>query len=270
MSRLLRPLRRTAALIRAAWLEDLQYRATVVLWILYGIAEPAIALGIWWGIAGGGEVDGYGRVDFVRYFFGIMLVDSLSLAWDSWYLDGWIRSGELNYRLARPLHPIHEAVADNIAYKVRSGGAILVVWLVIAAVWPAVRIPFEPWRWALFGVAVLLADAMRFFINFTMGLLAFWTTRAIELMELHGAIAMFLAGRIAPLALLPPAVAGVAGLLWFPYMLAFPAELLTADVPTRSALVHGFGGQIVWLGLWVAAYRVAWSRGLRLYGAVGG
>src|SRR5256886_12629978 len=44
-----------AALIRNAWLVDLQYRASIVLWLLWGVAEPAIALGIWWTIAGDGR-----------------------------------------------------------------------------------------------------------------------------------------------------------------------------------------------------------------------
>jgi ABC-2 type transport system permease protein len=263
-------LRRTGALIRNAWLVDLQYRAAIVLWILYGVTEPAIALGIWWGIAGGGTVSGYARPDFAKYFFGVMLVNALTIAWDSWYLDRWIREGELNFRLARPLNPVHEAVADNIAYKARSGGVILVVWLAAAAVWPAVRLPLEPARLALVALAVLFAAAMRFFISFTTGLLAFWTTRATAVMELHAGVSLFLAGRIAPLALLPPVVAATAHLFWFPYMLAFPVDLLTGAAPTRAALLQGFGGQIAWLALWFAAYRLAWSRGLRRYGAVGG
>jgi ABC-2 type transport system permease protein len=64
-------------------------------------------------------------------------------------------------------------------------------------------------------------------------------------------------------------VARVAGLLWFPYMLAFPVDLLTGAVH-GAAVVQGFVGQVVWLAVWVAAYRVAWTRGLRKYGAVGG
>jgi ABC-2 type transport system permease protein len=261
--------RRYGALIRTAWLVDFQYRAAIVLWFLWGIMEPTIALGIWWAIAGAGEVAGYGRADFARYFFAVMLVNQLTIAWDSWYLDRWIREGDLNFRLARPLNPVHEAIADNIAYKARSGGTILVLWLLVAALWPAVRLPLEPGRWALTGLAVLLAGAMRFYISFATGLLAFWTTRATAIMELHAGVSLFLAGRIAPLALLPPAVAGVAGVFWFPYMLAFPVDLLTGAA--RDGTVwRGFAGQIVWLGLWFAAYRVAWTRGLRRYGAVGG
>ena len=138
-----------AALIRNAWLVDLQYRAAIGLWLLWGVTEPAIALGIWWAIAGGGPVDGYARADFARYFFALMLVNQLTIAWDSWYLDRWIREGDLNFRLARPLDPVHESIADNIAYKARSGGVILVLWLLVAAVWPAVRLPVDPARWAL-------------------------------------------------------------------------------------------------------------------------
>src|SRR2546430_12676981 len=139
-----RVIRRYAALIRNAWLVDLQYRASIVLWLLWGVAEPAIALGIWWTIAGDGSVAGYARADFARYFFAVMLINQLTIAWDSWYLDRWIREGDLNYRLARPLHPAHEAVAENIAYKARTASVILVVWLLVAAAWPAVRLPFDP------------------------------------------------------------------------------------------------------------------------------
>jgi ABC-2 type transport system permease protein len=110
---------------------------------------------------------------------------------------------------------------------------------------------------------------MRFFISFATGLLAFWTTRATAIMELHAGISLFLSGRLAPLALLPPTVARVAGVFWFPYMLAFPVDLLTGAAQ-GAAVVRGFVGQVVWLAVWIAAYRVLWSRGLRRYGAVGG
>jgi ABC-2 type transport system permease protein len=263
-------IKRYAALIRNAWLVDLQYRASIVLWLLWGVTEPAIALGIWWAIAGDGSVAGYARDDFARYFFAVMLINQLTIAWDSWYLDRWIREGDLNYRLARPLHPAHEAVAENIAYKARTASVILVVWLLVAAAWPAVRLPFDPGRWAITAVAVLLAAAMRFFISFTTGLLAFWTTRATAIMELHAGVSLFLAGRIAPLALLPPAVASVAGVLWFRSTLAFPVDLLTGAVHGPGAVLRGLGGQIAWLGVWIVAYRIAWTRGIRKYGAVGG
>jgi ABC-2 type transport system permease protein len=144
------------------------------------------------------------------------------------------------------------------------------VWLAAAAVWPAVRLTPDPARWAVTALAVALAAAMRFFISYATGLAAFWTTRATAIMELHAGVSLFLAGRIAPLALLPPAVAGVAGALWFGSMLAFPVNVLTGAVQGTDQLVRGLALQVAWLAFWYAAYRLAWSRGVRKYGAVGG
>src|SRR5690606_7065775 len=133
-------------------------------------------------------------------------------------------------RLARPMNPIHEAIADNLAYKLKSATIIAGVWAATAVFWPAVRLPFEPGQWLLAAVAVVPAIAIRFLSNYVNGLLAFWTTRATALAELHYGLSLFLSGRIAPLSLLPPAVTAVAGVLWFPYMLAFPIEVLTGSV----------------------------------------
>jgi ABC-2 type transport system permease protein len=262
--------RRYAALIRTAWLVDLQYRATIAIWMLWGILEPIIALGIWWSIAGRGTISGYGQDDFARYFFAITLVGQFTVAWDAWYIDRWIRHGELNYRLARPLAPVHEAIADNIAYKARTASIVVLMWVAAAIVWPVVRLPLHPGRWALAAVAVVLAAGIRFFNGYATGLLAFWTTRATALVELQFGVSLFLSGRIAPLSLLPLGVQRVANVLWFPWMLAFPVDLLTGAVTTRSAIVHGFVLQMIWLGAWWGAYRIVWWRGLRRYGAVGG
>lgn len=262
--------RRYTALVRAGWLVDLQYRAGIVIWLVLGVAQPLIALAIWWGVAAGGAVEGYGRADFARYFFALMLVDQLTLAWDIWYIDRWIREGEMNFRLTRPFNPIHEAIADNLAYKAKTGTLIAAVWVVAAAFWPAVRLPLEPARWALAALAVVLAAAIRFLTSYVNGLLAFWTTRATAIAELHYGVSLFLAGRIAPLALLPPAVVSVAGVLWFPYMLAFPVEVLTGTVALGADFLRGLGWQLFWLAAWFGAYRVVWTRGVRRYGAVGG
>ncbi|HEX9105656.1 MAG TPA: ABC-2 family transporter protein [Longimicrobiales bacterium] len=260
---------RYGALIRTAWLVDLQYASTIVIWILWGITEPVVSLGIWWSIAGHGSVGGFARADFARYFFAVILVNQLTTAWDAWNIDRWIRQGEMNHRLARPVSPLHQAIADNVAYKVRTGVVVITAWLIVAAIWPAVRMPADPRRWALAALATVLAAANRFLNGYATGLLAFWTTRATALVELQFGVSLFLSGRIAPLALLPPVVARLANFLWFPWMLAFPVGVLTGAVPD-SALLPGFAAQLGWALAWAAVYALVWQRGLRHYGAVGG
>lgn len=261
---------RYATLVRTAWLVDVQYRAAILIWLFWGLIEPLISLGLWWSIAGAGEVAGYDRGDFARYFFAILLVNQLTMAWDAWYLDGWIRGGELNFRLTRPLAPVHEAIADNLAYKARAATIVLAGWGLAAWFWPDVRIPFEPARWAAAALAVMLAAAIRFLNGYAIGLLAFWTTRATAVVQVQYGVSMFLAGRLAPLALLPPAVATAATWTWFPWMLAFPAEVVTGRVDLGLPYLGGLALQAAWAIVWWSVYRLVWSRGLRHYGAVGG
>jgi ABC-2 type transport system permease protein len=263
---------RYSAMIRAAWMVDLQYRADITLFLLWGITEPAVALGIWWSIAkqSGGEVDGFSGPAFVQYFFAITLVNQLTQAWDAWNIEQWIAEGEMNHRLARPLSPIHEAIADNLAYKARTATLVLIVWIGVSLVWPAARLPYRPRHIALAAIAIVLGAAIRFLNNFTVGLLGFWTTRATALVELQMAVGMFLSGQLAPLDLLPERVRVFAHLLWFPYMIAFPASLLVGTGDSATSPIEGFTGQIVWLLAWVLAYRWTWRRGRERYGAVGG
>jgi ABC-2 type transport system permease protein len=144
------------------------------------------------------------------------------------------------------------------------------VWIVVALVWPVVRIPFTPGRWALAAIAVVLAAGIRFFNGYATGLLAFWTTRMTALMELQFGVSLCLSGRIAPLDLLPAKVAAVANVLWFPSMLAFPVEILTGGITTPGAYARGFAAQLIWLFVWWGAYRFVWWRGVKHFGAVGG
>lgn len=261
---------RYAALIRTAWLVDLQYRAAILIWLVLGVTQPMVMLAIWWSVAAGGAVQGFGQAEFARYFFALLLVEQLTIAWDVWYIDRWIREGELNARLVRPISPIHEAIADNLAYKGRAVLTVVAVWGAAAFFWPAVRLPFEPVRWAAALLAVVLAAAIQFLVSYVHGLLAFWTTRATGVFELQYGLSLFLAGRIAPLALLPPVVATVAGVLWFRYTLSFPVEVLTGAIASPGAYVRGLAMQVVWLVAWIAAYRYVWRVGVRRYEGVGG
>lgn len=263
-------LHRYAALTRAAWLVDLQYRAAIGIWMLWGVVEPMISLGIWWSIAAGGAVQGYAGADFARYFFAIMLVNQLTVAWDAWNLDRWIRLGELNLRLARPMAPIHEAITDNLAFKLQGAVVLGGVWLLVAGFWPAVRLPFEPGRWGLAALAVVPAAGIRFLSSYATGVTAFWITRATALADLQYGLSLFLSGRIAPLELLPPQVQAAAQWTWFPSMIAFPAEVLTGRISAPGGFWGGFALQLVWLAAWWVLYRLLWARGLRRYAAVGG
>ncbi len=69
--------------------------------------------------------------------------------------------------------------------------------------------------------------------------------------------------------LLPGALQAVSKALPFRYMIGFPVEVLTRRL-SGPELLLGFGMQLGWLALALLAARLAWTRGLKHYSAVGG
>jgi ABC-2 type transport system permease protein len=75
-------------------------------------------------------------------------------------------------------------------------------------------------------LAIVLSFCLRFTMQYTFALLAFWTERASAVEQFWFLLYTFLSGMVAPLALFPDAVRAV--VLWtpFPYLIYFPASIL--------------------------------------------
>jgi ABC-2 type transport system permease protein len=125
-----------------------------------------------------------------------------------------------------------------------------------------------PWSVALFIPVLLLAFFVRFFLEWTLALAAFWTTRVGAINQTYFVLMLFLSGQIAPLALLPSPVQVVAGILPFRWMIGFPVELLLGRLTLAQALT-GLGAQFAWLLISVVLLQIVWRAGVRIYSAVG-
>ncbi len=249
--------------------EQLQYRAALVIWLIGMVLEPVIYLVVWSTVArsSGGRVGGYAGGDFAAYFLAMMLVNHATFTWIMWEYDYRIRHGELSVMLLRPIHPIHSDIADNVSYK-------LLTWMVMIPTAVGLVLAFRPtWHpipWAViaFVPALLLAFGVRFLIEWTLALAAFWTTRVSAINQMYFVALLFLSGQIAPLSLLPAPVRMAATALPFRWVLAFPVELLLGRLTPREALI-GFAAQGAWLVIGLALLKIVWRAGIRLYSAVG-
>ena len=257
------------AYFRKTFAVQLQYRASLLIWLIGTVLEPVIYLVVWTTVANasGGSVNGYTAGDFAAYYIVIMIVDHLTFTWIMWEYDYRIRMGELSPMLLRPIHPIHEDIADNLTYKV-------LTMLVLIPATVLLILLFNPqfttnWLSILaFIPALLLAFMMRFLLGWSLAMIAFWTTRISALNDTFFITELFLSGRIAPLDVLPGGLQTVANLLPFKWALSFPVELLLGRLTPREALI-GFGMQLLWLGISFLLMRTIWRAGIRKYAAFG-
>jgi len=256
------------ALVKGLWLSWMQYRSFFFLLAFGWMIPPLIYLLVWSSAAGDGVIGGLSRGDFVAYYLVLILVNQVTYAQTNWTVGDLIRYGQMNRILLRPLPPIYDALASELAGKVvYLAFDVPVVGLLALVLRPELDVTLA--AGLLFVPALVLAWALRFFWGYCLALLAFWATRADALLGLQDAFIFLLAGQVAPVALLPGVLQTAAKVLPFRYMVAFPVEVLTGQV-AGSDLAAGFALQAAWLCAAVGLYIIIWRHGLRSYSAVGG
>lgn len=247
----------------------LQYRMSLIIWMISRVLSPVIYMTVWAAVAQsqGGEVGGYTAEGFATYFITLMVVNHLTYTWIMWEYEYRIRHGTLSFALLRPVHPIHADLAENLSYKV-------LTTLVIFPAAAGLSLLFQPaWHltpWAIvaFVPALVLAFVLRFFIEWTLGLTAFWMTRIRAIVNIYLVAHLFFSGQIAPLTLYPKSFQTLAQILPFRWMVAFPVELFLGRLTPQESWT-GLAIQGIWLVLALFILRVVWRNGVRSYSAVG-
>ena len=247
-----------------------QYRAALVIWLISQVLDPVIYLIVWSTVAeaSGGSVAGYTTGDFAAYFIVLMVVNHLTYTWIMWEYEYRVREGTLSAALLRPVHPIHADIAENLSSKIVSTPGILVAAVILGLIFHP-TFHFVGWAALAFVPAVALAFLLRFFVEWTLALAAFWTTRVNALNQMYFVAMLFLSGQVAPLTLFPPAVQILAALLPFRWMISFPLELLLGNLTTQEMLI-GFAAQAAWIAIGLVLLRLVWRAGVRVYSAVSG
>jgi ABC-2 type transport system permease protein len=257
-----------AALVRSSLQQLFAYRAAMLLWAIWGIVTPLVTLAVWSTAAAPKPIAGFSQGQFATYFILAMVMNHFTAAWDMEVFGWLIRQGQLSGMLLRPMLPVWRAVADNVAFKLMTGVVVAPAWLVLGL---TVRADWTGVTWATLAMsvpAVLMAAVLTFVWGYCVAMVAFWTQKNNAINQLYWSLAFFFGGRIAPLAVLPPALRAVAAVLPFRTMFAFPIELAMGRVGMEAAL-RSFGLQILWIGVGLTVWRLIWRAGLRQYSAVG-
>ncbi|MDE3000214.1 MAG: ABC-2 family transporter protein [Gemmatimonadota bacterium] len=246
-----------------------QYRVAMAIWMIGGLLEPMIYCVVWStvAIARGGDVAGYDAGEFAAYYIVLMVVNMWTFTWIMHEMGYRVQHGELSAMLLKPIHPIHSDIADNIGYKTLT----LCVLIPSAAVLCLLFKPtfhFDVVSGLLFALSLILSYLLRFFVEWALSLVAFWTTRTDAVNQMYFFFGLFLSGRIAPLDLLPGWARAIADALPFKWSVAFPVELLLGRLDTAQ-IERGLLMQLLWVVIGFAIFKLAWRRGVRKYSAVG-
>jgi len=252
------------------WAEQWQYRANLLMYLLFWLVSPIVYLAIWTTIARSqGSVGGLTANDFVTYYMTLLIVDQLTSDVTIHIFAYKVQDGTLAGELIRPVHPmLTNTLVNNLAFKTLTMMAMTPVWIVL---WFLFQPNFSTvtWQGLLLALpAAILGFAINFLLGASLTCVAFWTTRVWSLMEFYWALLALFSGQFVPLQLMPDVIQKIAWVLPFQLFKYFPIQLVLGRLSPTEIISNYLTG-IVWFVAALAFFLWIWHRGLKQFSAVG-
>ena len=251
------------------WAEQWQYRANLLMYLAYWMVSPITYLAVWTTIANAqGSVSGLTAANFAAYYLTLLPIDILTSSITIYYLAFKIQDGTISNQLIQPVHPIlTNILVTNIAFKVLQMTVFVPIWIVLVLLFqPALT--YTASSLLLTIPAIILGFGIRFLMESTITLIAFWTTRVWAIYNFDMAFSMLLNGAFVPLMLLPQWAQTLAQILPYQLTLSFPVLLVLNQLSPEKILLN-FALQIFWLSVLYALFNLVWRQAVKQYSAVG-
>ena len=242
----------------------LEYRVEIALWALSGVL-PFIMLSLW-SQNDAGSSFGFSQINLSRYFLSAFIVRQFSVVWVIFSFEEDALLGRLSPYLLQPLHPLWRYVSSHIAEQfTRLPFVVIIIGLFFAlnpqSFWkPSVK------EFLLAWLSTILAFTIAFLLQSLIAALCFWSEKASAFERLLFVPYLFLSGLLAPLASFPSSISRIAMWTPFPYLINFPAKILSG---LSTDLLIGFIAQICWILFLLPTVILLWRKGVRHYTAMG-
>jgi ABC-2 type transport system permease protein len=252
------------------WAEQWQYRANLLMYLMYWLVSPIIYLAVWTSIANvKGDVNGFTANDFITYYMVLLICDQVTSNIIIHTFAYKIQDGSLSGELIKPVHPmLTSALVNNVAFKMLSMMGLTPIWVILYFLFKPdlSNVAFQN---VLLAIPVMvIAFLISYFLSATITALAFWTTRIYSIHEFYFALILLFSGQFVPLPLMPKVIQDIAQYLPFQLLLYFPIQLILGKL-SADQIVMGYVMAGVWLVLAAFLFNIVWRNGVKRYSAVG-
>ena len=256
--------RKIFTLLKVQYSNMLEYRVEIALWAISGII-PFFMLNIWTNNNLNESIK-ISDIMLSRYFLCAFFVRQFSVVWVVFSFEEDSLLGRVSPYLIQPLNPFFRYFAQHIAEQItRFPFALIIAFFFFIfnpeSIWiPNLSILF------LSTISTFLSFLIQFLIQSIVACFCFWTEKASSIERLLFIPTLFLSGLLAPVASFPEYVKSWVYLTPFPYLIDFPANLLSGN---KTNVFGGLSMQILWIVFLFLVFRKIWSAGTKKYTAMG-
>ena len=269
-------LRRVRVLISVYYSLMVEYRGEIFFWAI-ATSLPLIMMGVWVQAGRSGQFV-FNDVQMARYFIAVFVIRQLTVVWVVHDFEYQVISGRLSPLLLQPMDPGWRFILMHVGEQLSRLPIVLGMVLMCFVLYPAALwghgeeadFWLPPWwRILLFVVAVYSAFVLRYVMQYTFAMGAFWFERVAATHQLLYLMYLFFSGMVYPLVELRDNFNGLYQALMltpFPYMVWFPASLLIESDPP---IFRSFAVIVMWFVILALLNRWLWRMGLKHYSAMG-
>ncbi len=251
-------------LLKVQYSNMLEYRVEIALWAVSGII-PFFMLNIWTNNNLNESIN-INNTMLSRYFLSAFFVRQFSVVWVVFSFEEDALLGKLSPYIIQPLNPFFRYFTQHIAEQITRFPFALIIAIFFFLFNPeSIWFPNLIFLFLSF-ISTFLSFLIQFLIQSIIACLCFWTEKASSIERLFFIPTLFLSGLLAPVASFPKYVKSWIYFTPFPYLIDFPANLLSGN---KTNISGGFIMQILWILLLFPLFRKIWYEGTKKYTAMG-
>ena len=255
--------RKISTLLDVQYSNMLEYRVEIALWAISGII-PFFMLNIWINNDLNESIN-ISNVLLARYFLSAFFVRQFAVVWVVFTFEEDALLGKISPYLIQPLNPFFRYLAQHLAEQITR----LPYALIIASIFFLLN-PETFWIPNIVititsVIATFLSFIIQFLIQSIIACICFWTEKASSIERLLYIPTLFLSSLLAPVVSFPKYVISWVYFTPFPYLIDFPANLLSGN---KTNIASGFLMQILWILILYPIFRKIWSEGTKKYTAM--
>ena len=251
-------------LLKVQYSNMLEYRVEIALWAVSGII-PFFMLNIWTNNNLNESIN-INNTMLSRYFLSAFFVRQFSVVWVVFSFEEDALLGRLSPYIIQPLNPFFRYFTQHIAEQITRFPFALIIAIFFFLFNPeSIWFPNLIFLFLSF-ISTFLSFLIQFLIQSIIACLCFWTEKASSIERLFFIPTLFLSGLLAPVASFPKYVKSWIYFTPFPYLIDFPANLLSGN---KTNISGGFIMQILWILLLFPLFTKIWYEGTKKYTAMG-
>lgn len=261
-------MRKYVALARIAFLEAIQEKAEIMIWVLLDII-PVFVMGSLW-LSNRTSVTTMSISQLITYYIMVMIIGRVTEFFFDEDMSDLVRTGEFSKYLLKPLRFPFAFIPQMMGRKLFSGIMILIPIVGVVVLFFRQYLVFPHGiQLMLFLFSILLTFGIRYALSTLAASGAFFWEQAEALTHARWILELTIGGYLLPFSLYPSWLRVIPESLPIKYVYYVPVSIFTGSFDINSAL-STLGAGIVWTIAMIVFAQWVWKKGVIRYSGVGG